>query len=116
MSAVPEKDTSPVNAAPLRGSLIFRSAVQPTNGVGGTNNVAVAVGEASSDKGSSIVLAFGPAKVTVGANAGVTTSRSALRVLKGVGEESGVEKIFGVGVGGLSSSGGRVGAIRAFTK
>jgi len=102
-----------VIAAPLRGSLIFRSAIQLTKGVGGTNMVAVAAGTISS---ISPVLPFGPAKVTVAANAGVTTSRSALRVPNGVGDVSGVENIFGVGVGGFSSSCGSVGAILLFTK
>ena len=53
-----------------------------------------------------------PGNVTVGTRPRVAVGAA---VPSGVGEESGVAKMLGVGVGGFSSSAGRVGAIWALT-
>jgi len=106
--------TLPETIAPSGGALILISGLQATSGLAG---VAVAVigtaGVSSSGSGarSSGPMASGTARVTVGAigKVGVGGPPS------GVGDESGVTNMFGVGVGGFSKSGDRVGATLRLT-
>ena len=122
VSAVPLKLITPATTEPFAGSLIFNSTLQSTNGVGvgppkvgvGGIGVRLVTGWLPSSGGGGALTAPA-ARVIVGANCGVGSGGRAPAVPRGVGETSGVAKMLGVGVGGLSREAGSVGAMELLT-
>ena len=116
---MPVKLISPETTAPLAGWSIFRFTVQSINGVGvgpsGVGGPAEALVASGVLPGWVAMPAGWLARVMVGTSTGVGSGGRISAVPSGVGDESGVAKMLGVGVGGFRSSAGRVGAMLALT-
>lgn len=115
--AVPKKVTIPEAVTPSGGEMMATSGGQLPIEAGGVGVNAASSVVLASSTGVSMSLKTpslsGPLRVTVGAIARVGVAR--LEEPSGVGDTRGVAKMFGVGVGGLRSPGGKVGATSKFT-
>ena len=120
MLAVPVKLMTSETTAPFAGLLMLRATVQSTKGVGvGPPGVGVlgtgvksVTGIFPSEDDEFAALA---ANVMVGTSSGVGSGARFSDVPIGVGDDKGVAKILGVGVGGFQALSGMVGAMVLLT-